>query len=316
MQSKLLLIFFLGSFISFSQLPVWPTSNAEWYYTHSNGWDSDGCTHYIIDRDTVINLKTYQIYSRQLDWVLDMGTVIQSGSTYSDNFFIIGVEDSLITYYNEMTEQIDTLMNFKAQVGDKWKNHMYKQNCNDNGEFIITEVLAISSELVDGVLLMKYRLHRYSEDFSWNVDYEEDFYQMLGSKESNFVPESLCTATDIPVDGSVRCFNYHLGESDELTYKNWLGECDYVEGLGLKEAQNLDLKVSFKNDVIQIDGRALGLLNNLHLFNSIGSEVPFKIIHQSETSWILNVEDVRANDMICLRLIYQDKLMNFKLIQY
>lgn len=315
MQSKLLLIFFLGSFISFSQLPVWPTSDAEWYYTHGNGWDSKGCSHYRIDRDTIIDAKTYQIYSRQLDWVLDIGPMVYSGSDYDDKFFIIGVEDSLISYYDETSGLIDTLMNFKAQVGDKWLNPIHKENCNNNGEFITTEVIAISTEQISGMNLLKYRLHRYSEVFLYSVDYEEDFYQLIGSMGSSFVPEIPCSATDVPVDGLLRCFNYHLGDPDEFTYKTWLGECDYVEGLGLEEAQKSEVRVYYKGRNITVNGIALELSTSLRLFNSIGSDLPFKMLHQDINEWALEVDE-EASGLIFLQMSHQGQMLNFKVMAY
>ena len=61
MKSILILFIVLAS-NAFSQTELWPSSNAEWYYTLSNQQFFNGYTNYAIDRDTVVNGEQCQIY--------------------------------------------------------------------------------------------------------------------------------------------------------------------------------------------------------------------------------------------------------------
>lgn len=291
----LISVYLLLPFIHFSQNHIWPTNEAEWYYSYGDLYTS-GYAHYKIERDTIIDSRNYQIYSQQLEWVINGIPSPTIQSSYINKYYIIASEDSVVFYYDEPSGEIDTLINFKAEIGETWRNPLRKGDCIDPSEIMTTEVINKQIETVNGEDLMKFTLLRHVPSIggadSW--DYWEDFYQRMGAN-FNFVPNAVCGAYDQSMEGFLRCFNTDIGLTSEFTYNNYSGDCNAVEVVGLNESNDSPFIVFQQNDQLIIQGDKLNQIESVQLFSSLGKRIEFTEVSTSSKQLRLQLKNKPSN---------------------
>lgn len=262
---------------SLTQSELWPTSQADWYYTYSDGSTFYGYARSSIDRDTTIQGKNCQIYSQLIQ---TKNTGLPSPNlitTTNSKQFVLHLEDSLLSIYNEQTSEFDTVMNFKAQVGDSWQTHLYDTVCfPDSYPEIHTKV--ISKELVsmNGQNFLRFQLNRVgADDYIHSSDY---FYQTLGDLQGLFVFNKLCSQTDFSKEVHLRCFaSSEMGNA--FNYTDFPLACDATSTLNLDEKHNSQSTIKVVNPSkfteIEFVGVDPSMVQAIHLVEVGGRNVEF-----------------------------------------
>ena len=272
MKQLIFFLFFLPLTLE-AQTDLWPTNNAEWYYSFTDQAWINGYSHIKIERDTVILGKSCQVYSRNLTYffygLLGADSLITG---FEEDFAIICLEDSVLLLYANQVAIFDTIIDFKAQVGDSWRAYVRTQQdiCLNPNEFILTTVLAKELVNVNGRDLLKFSIkHTPPSGSEW---FPEDFYQQIGGN-FNFVFNRFCNASDFSAEYGLRCFNYQAETSNEFIYKPYPGICDYLPSSGLIENlktekiivspnpvnsnENLKIKTQGNYTIVDIQGKAI-----------------------------------------------------------
>lgn len=101
MKYLLSLLTFAVIFPSFAQDNLWPSHDSEWYYSYV-GMNEEGYRHYWIDRDTIIDGRTMQIYRVYQEYIYynQMHDPERIGSNESELPYYIGLEDSVLFKYD------------------------------------------------------------------------------------------------------------------------------------------------------------------------------------------------------------------------
>lgn len=301
LRAFFVLILALGvSYSAESQTPLWPTADAEWYYTNGDDAYFHGYSHYKIERDTVVLGKNSQIYSRESKTLftgLPFDTIYES---FWDKFYIISLEDSLLQVYNHDINEFDTIINFKAEIGDTWRTYYWYSNCRpDQGtDCFQTRVLNKGTENINGVELLKFTLQRISSEEDTLTDV---FYQLLGSKYGSFVYNSLCYQIDYYVESHLRCFSYNEGQGDAFNY-TIMEHCDSIPTLNIikeDEINNMIVINPVVNNTIQIKNIDPSKLAGIKLFDNLGKEIKVTIQAGKEGCLVLPNKQLSSGIYFC-----------------
>ncbi|HLU86514.1 MAG TPA: T9SS type A sorting domain-containing protein [Taishania sp.] len=279
--THLFILFLIGtSKITYSQAPLWPTENAKWYY-YKFIYTADIYVHYSIDRDTIIQNKNCQIYKRYEKMTQYMSNSESESTDYSAR--ILSIEDSVLYRYNKITSEFDTIVNFKANIGDSWRGYLnsYYADSNEfvNPSFQVT-VTNITSETMNGLNLNVYELTYSKEDIQYPLVYK--FYQYIGGlngieiddfDNSDFV-EAFGTSTN--------CIVLNEGETDEFLYHGGFYDaekgCDYVPFLGIAEEKMHEFEVvnPMKDNQLVIYTAFSDQIESIELYNNLGQVIPIE----------------------------------------
>lgn len=245
MKKLLLTLLFLATFGAYTQEELWPVSNSEWYYTMTDYQWSYGYSHYKIERDTTIQGRTCQIYSFKSKWKftgLPWDTVYNKSK---DIQFIIQLQDSILHIYDQEQHKFDTVINFKAELGNVWRTYFYDEHCRpqQGSQYIVTEVVEKGVETINGKNLLKLKLKRTTPT---NEYFFEDFYQLFGGN-GNFVYNKVCYASDFSSETELRCFLYHTNQSDSYIYKGTELDCESISSLNTTNIEEQPILVLYPN---------------------------------------------------------------------
>ena len=145
--SVILLCFVLGST---AHAQHWCLPGSTWYY--EEGWPGvNGYQKYMYAGDTVvnnINCKKISTYFKQYQWATSGNIYEGFGRSYYT------YEQNGVTYlYNNFLgeNKFDTLFNFNAQIGDKWRVALVDTACVDSLYYMT--VLDTGSQVINGMSL-------------------------------------------------------------------------------------------------------------------------------------------------------------------
>lgn len=258
-----------------AQNSVWPTEDAEWYYTYTDGWVNQGYSRIAIDRDTVINGHTCQVYSRTLEGGVYTGNYTPY-SYYTDSYAILLVEDSILSLYREESMQFDTIMNFKAPVGASWEAPIHAEYCGTDTISVHTEVVSRTTEMINSVSRLKYTLLRQPPSGIGFGDYYEEYYQCIGP-DQNFIINQICLLSDFSRETALRCYYYAPGTPDEFLYKPFSEECTsypVVNTTSLSNDKHLRIVNNpVKDGKVHLLGVAAQDITALHIYDYSGKEL-------------------------------------------
>lgn len=297
-------VFILALGISYSadsQTPLWPTSEAEWYYTNSDDMLFFGFSHYEIERDTIVLGKNSQVYSRESK-TLFTGLPVDTVYHYTEGIHhIISLEDSVLFSYNFDNNEFDTLINFNANVGDVWRSYYTNEMClpEDGESYFLTKVVNKETEIVNGVELLKFTLERSVP--GENMQKTDVFYQLLGSTSGHFVYNKFCFLSDYYVESELRCFSYHEGQGDAFNYIV-VDDCESIETLDLikeSEINNIIVINPVLNNTIQIKNIYPNKLTDIKLFDNLGKEIKITTQVDKDSYLILPNKQLSSGIYFC-----------------
>jgi len=282
MKNVLFLALCLLRGVVMAQNELWPTANAEWHYGISS-MSTNGFVKIKIDRDTVIDGKNCQIYTREYKWK-NTSIPIYADSVFqgtNDPWFILSLEDSVLYAFNKYRSQFDTLLNFKAEIGDRWQFYQNIDVCSDDtNAHILIELTGKSTEVVNGKNLLTFTTKKISTEEMEFPDNETVFYQKIGFLQDYFVPRFCYDISEAP-QISLRCFTENKGLSNEFFYQRGSIGCESL----LKTADDLITeKMTVVNpvldNIIRINNLNMSDLKTIQLFDNLGKEL--KISFQTE----------------------------------
>lgn len=254
-----------------AQDTLWPSSNAEWYYSFTDNSTFSGYSYFKIERDTSVIGKNCQIYSRTLTTIEQGG--FDTTSVFDEVHFMLRIEDSALLAYNSYSLSFDTIVDFNGQIGDRWKSYYYEGNdfCNgsNNSDYIISEIYDKDTVIVNGKSLLKVAIKRIDPQNEIVFNFDE-FYQYYGSNNGNFIFNKFCnTSTDFAYETNLRCFFY-----DSLSFQ--VQPCAKLPTLGIgKNKSNNTIKIinPIKNGEILFQNIDANNVEIIQVFNSMGKEI-------------------------------------------
>ncbi|MBI2258398.1 MAG: T9SS type A sorting domain-containing protein [Flavobacteriia bacterium] len=276
------LIFIILIFINFeinAQNEFWPSSNAVWYYNYTDNQWFEGFSKYKIDRDTIINSKVCQIYTKKAKWIFSGFPELIEDSSFQNTFAVLTLQDSVLLKYNFRLNEFDTIINFIANVGDTWRTVIEDSICLPFDKYITTEVIEKNIINVNGRNLIKFKLLRNVPD-EYGNNYFEDFHQYFGS-DYLFVHNYICVNLDYSLENKLRCFNNH-NLTDPFNYYSDTLDCEFIsELLSLKNNFLMDKIIFYPNPSENFQTQIFGIntndIENVFVYDLLGNIIPFNI---------------------------------------
>lgn len=293
MKTFLFIIIVLFISVSNAQIELWPTHDAEWYYDVHGDYMTQGFTKYQIDKETIIQGKTCQINKQMLGLLTYNYDDTYNIYNIDGQNKIVCLEDSILYYFRMDTATLDTAVNFKANIGDSWTTDL------DGGNSYTITVLNREVENIHGLDLLKFRFKKKGQ----YGEFEYNFYQLFGSNQGSIYYDETLTAIDAGVDGSLRCFHYHIGQSDELSFNNTNKACDYITNVGINDGDVLKISVvnPVRDGVVSFQGVDLNSLKSVKFNDITGKQV--------DVSYQIN-DDIHLGRQELLHGIYFYRIIN------
>lgn len=273
MRYKFTLLFILITLFSLAQM--WCPPGATWKYTFY-GYLSNGYTELDYVADTVIQTKTCKKIEQRFKGNYLFVSTTNTVDIHINNHF---------TYENNKVVYIysygffDTLFNFNASIGDKWRTvtHPGGSSCWASNRKL-AEVMDTGSVTINTVKLRRLAIkYLYSVPMSTNTITNIDtVYEKIGSKKSFLFPfwcETMIIDPDFSVYGQpFRCYSDNLFGSCKA---NGLTYCDFILEAKENEEINKDGFI-YPNPVIsQVNLNLKGQLQpgKIIIYNSLGQKV-------------------------------------------
>lgn len=318
MKNKIITILFFSLGISFgwSQAELWPKKNANWhYFKYSLGIET--YLNYSIDRDTIIQGKNCQIYTK-----------FEKHIDYTNNYEyeknehigkIISLEDSVLYHYNISSYQFDTIIDFKANMGDSWRGFL-TSSCPNNQQDSIFEITVTnkSIENINGIDLNTFEL-TYSSPHT-PQPFVFTFYQLFGTLNGGELNEfDNCDFIEA-VGTTTNCFIYNKNTSDAFVYHRnaSIAEkgCDYIPHLDLTEQETFGISIvnPIKNRKIEIVNPNNINISNIQIYNNLGQVLPLNFLNVSKSIYGYIETDVKSGIYFCKISLESGKTSTQKII--
>lgn len=257
MRKIILISFILLSIKSFGQ--IWCESGANWKYSYSSGFGTEGYVQIHYFGDTLIDNQNAKKLSKTLfayNHINSQNINYNLGNeyTYENN----GV--TFIWYENNW----DTLYNFNANIGDSWR--MAKQPltnaCDSNSRLTVS---AIGTKIINSISL-KYLV----VEFNYGNNVKDTIFEKIGFNGGYLFPYDQCNGyLDMNEGGLFRCYS----DDNFPTYKpNYSEACDFILSLE-KNIQNTELSF-FPNPTktfIEVEGE-IEFDNVIYEITNIGGQ--------------------------------------------
>ena len=298
---------------SLGQNELWPTANAEWYYSYGNFQQNEGVSRVFISHDTTIQGKFCQIYQTQRNVYL---TLPPAPSNDADTFeFVLALEDSILLAYREPLVVFDTIFNFKRQIGNTWRYRTPETaSCDSSHLYIQTTLLNVSDTVVNGRLLHKYTVQRIKPD---STVYQEQFIQQIGLSTAFFFSEHCQNPIDAPSEYFLRCFNMDIGGPNAFSVMNGNTSCDYYPKVDLLELQFMQyiLYPNPTTDFVQLLGLPEHRAARFQFFSIEGKLVKTCVSSNIESSYTFDVSELPKGTYLVKAQIdeknYESRLVKF-----
>lgn|GEM_PF-848679 len=234
MSFRIVVIIIFISCKSFAQ--VWCTPNSEWYFTHNMFQGYSGYLKHKYLYDTIIDGKfCNKIHVEGELWQ------ILFPQLYHYNYFIYTFTNNRVVYLKDVKElganNFDTLYNFNATIGSKWRMAPVSQT---GCAISHVTVLDTGSKIIQGIRLkwLKVNYKNSTPGQMYNIPNVNDtIYERFGGLMMYpYSPGNICPWTwDLNYGGQLRCYydldiSYQSTASPEL----WNNQCDYYY-VGIKE---------------------------------------------------------------------------------
>jgi hypothetical protein len=221
-RALLITLLFSFSIIAKSQI-AWCDTGATWYYGHS----VHSTTGYLLVKytgDTLIN----SVVTKKLN-------MHQYLYDYVSKKYFNGSQGNLFTYtinkvvylYNQSTNSFDTLCNFNAKIGDKWKTATSINFTNCDG---IVTVIDTGTTFRFGKSLKWI----YTDNYWWpNIQFKDTIYERIGYFRWGPFPNDYCHSQfDAHTGGYLRCYS----DTNFSTYNKQTNSCNFIVNSILENA--------------------------------------------------------------------------------
>ena len=285
--SRILIFSFVLSFnLSFGQ--GFAGEDSEWIFNS----EPNGIIQIDYEKDTIINDEIFGKYLKTITRLIDQDTVrFEIGSIYlTDN-------NGIVKYSNDGF-YIDTLFNFIAEPGDKWK--IYEDSTLVDS--IEIEVLDIFSSTINNVEIKTQSL-LYKRIVGGNErTFVDTIYEFIGAKYLYLDPFDVEEGS--PEGGVLRCFTNEILGNVQLDNRFTLGvdlysmfdyECKKTTSLNFNDefeisfypnpshsVLNIELPFPLKSNIQIID-----IAGNVHLENNISESASIDISHLTNGMYFL-----------------------------
>jgi hypothetical protein len=218
-----------------SQSGIFPRSNADWYLELSDQMYIEGYSHYSIEKDTVISGDTCQIISLNQEYYFTGLPEPQLKQVSYDKVAIICVKDSVLLKYHEPQSIFDTIVDYKAGIGDTWRVFDREKNCIQDAEpYFTATVQDTGVSNINGKILRWVKAdYTHSYYTEGNLPYTDTIFELFLGKNGFFF-ENLCLDQ---AKETFRCFQYEMGTANEFSYTTASKQCNYISDVGLDENQ-------------------------------------------------------------------------------
>lgn len=272
------ILIFTSSDSLLSQMPLWPSSDAEWHYSITNHMSWEGYSLIKIERDTLLDGNDSQIYSRTIKGITQINPNSYDTITLNEGISLItSLKDSVLLTYNFNNLIFDTIIDFKANVGDSWKTYIHNESCfgEDNNSFIKTEVVNKDIISINGQDLLQFVLIRDGAEYGAEYD---TIVQMIGSMHGNFNYNKFCpNSIEYYYENNLRCFSFWADGFNQFQFNQSGEECDYLPTLNIEnQVMKLD-GITIVNpvidNVIKLKNIDFSKVKQIKMYSAIGQEI-------------------------------------------
>lgn len=233
--SALITVFFSKSQVS------WFPPGAVWHYSlYSPGFPQvSGVNTFSYTGDTTFGAVNCKIISKRFvginQWIDVNNTVVENFSPYYFTY-----ENNGVTYLrNTDGSKYDTIVNFKAAIGDKWLLVSYSNPGTCSTSSIVPKVVVKDT---NHVTINGFYLKRIVTSFTLNSTvYNDTLIERIGGRTNFWYPET-CRPVDALSNGSFMCYQ---DNTFPLYKKSGVTNCNYE--VGIRELANNNSVKLFPN---------------------------------------------------------------------
>lgn len=194
---------------------------AKWHYTQHHAFSGD------IDYLTIESVKDTVVDGMECR---ELHNGVLCGA-YSQSQSFIYEDDSVVYFYDKLSNSFQVLYNFKARKGDSW---MVKFNAAGAPDSLQVRVDSVYTSLINGKELIKQNISYYNGNvINWDSpNYRAEVTEIIGDEYYMFNLYSTQVVCDGNFSGGLRCYSddylgfYETGIADSCTYTydyNWIG---------------------------------------------------------------------------------------------
>ncbi len=265
-RALLITLLFSFSIIVKSQI-AWCDSGATWHYGHQK-FAEIGTYTMTYDGDTLINnittkkIKKYYYYYDQM-FNTSGGGIAGYEYTYISN--------DVVYLYNKKSNDFDTLCNFRASIGDKWKASRNDDWSPCDTGFVT--VIDTGSKVINGILL---KWIYVNNQFNSNFQYTDTIYERIGYANFYLYPSDYCQMQiDAHEGGPLLCYSdsvfplfksfmncgIGVGIKNSLTDKTILFYPNPT--IGILKFENLPINEEVNYNIYALNGKIIqqGIIN-------------------------------------------------------
>ncbi|MBK8483019.1 MAG: T9SS type A sorting domain-containing protein [Saprospiraceae bacterium] len=260
-----LFAFLISSGISVAQ--EFGTSDSKWVFDYNGVW-SEGITEIQFEKDTFIDNRLCKKFIKKA-----LRRVRPKGPIESETLFPLYLynKNGLIEF-SEDGLHFDTLINFKAKIGQSWKIFRYYRNMIVD-EIKLTIIDTFNTQISGVNLFSQAVWYYYSPQLTNFVD---TVYEYIGGKWLYIIPfDDKEVALDAGEGGIIRCFKNNLLGLVDFANKQYGSKFEY-ECDDLTRINNKNVEI--ENPFIQI-----------HLFHNY-----LNIKNNSKKDLILNIYNLQG----------------------
>lgn len=217
MKINISLLLLVVCFSSFGQ--NWCSPGSHWRYSYQGGFGVNGYVEISYSGDTLINSQTASRLTKILRVMNSSGTQVTT--------FPIGREftyESNGVVYLRYNNNWDTLFNFNANPGDRWR--MAKQPvvpaCDSASTILVTD----TGHLVLNALSLRYLAVTFNYGPNWSTPISDTILERIGFIADYMLPYSQCDLVlDAHEGGPFRCYQDNAFGSYQ---PHFIGPCDLL----------------------------------------------------------------------------------------